>query len=102
MSSWFLLPLGDGLTAHSALTRIEAEFATLVHQGGEAADMAIFTKYQSSGDLHCSVTAYFSPATADVAAALNAMPCQRPNPDGLELVCGSDGCWEPLFGDRSE
>lgn len=99
MDSWFLLPLGDGLTAHSALNRIEAEFAAAVRLTGRASDMAVFTKYQSSGDLHCSVTAYFSPAAAKVATAMNARLCQRPAPEGLELVCGSDTCWGPLFGD---
>lgn len=99
MDSWFLLPLGDGLTAHSALNRIEAEFASAVRLTDEPSGMAVFTQYRSSGDLHCSVTAYFSPAAASVAAALNARPCQRPAAEGLELVCGSDACWVLLFDD---
>ncbi|WP_097458986.1 hypothetical protein [Mangrovitalea sediminis] len=98
MDTWFLLPLGDGITAQSVLSRIEPVFAHTYRQYGEPSDMAVFTQFLGGGDLHCSVNAYFSPATAGIATEFKALPCRRPRRESLELVFGGDACWERLFG----
>ena len=44
----------------------------------EPSEMAVFTRPESEGRLHCEVVAYFSPAAGEVAKAFDAIPCGRP------------------------
>jgi hypothetical protein len=59
--------------------------------------MAVFTRPESEGRLHCEVIVYFSPAAQQVAMAFGAEPCEKPARDGLGLLAGDSGCWSVLF-----
>ena len=50
--------------------------------------MAVFTRPDVEGRLHCEVMAYFSPAASDVAKAFDAEPCEKPARMGLGLLAG--------------
>jgi len=60
--------------------------------------MAVFTRYDSEGRLQCEVTAFFSPAAANLAAIFDAQPCFKPPREGLDLLAGDLHCWEKIFG----
>ncbi len=97
MRTWFSKKLGDGMTAYGPLEQIEEAFQPLFAAAGEPVDMAAFTRHDSEGRLHCEVTAYFSPAAAEVARICDAEPCARPARWGLDLLAGDQGCWAVLF-----
>lgn len=78
---------------------IEEVFQQLFIAAGKPLDMAVFTRQDSEGRLHCEVTAYFSPAAAHVARAFDAQPCERPSRSGLGLLAGDKLCWSVLFPD---
>lgn len=86
-ASWYCLALGDGLLATVPLNDIEAAFRQL-HPAGAPPDAAIFSRHRLDG-LQCQVTAYFSPALADLARQFNAHPCGKPATGELELLAGS-------------
>jgi hypothetical protein len=100
MTSWYALSLGDGLTAHLPSRRIEQAFTPLYEAAGKPAEMAVFLRYKSAGGLHCRVTAYFSPATADIARHFAANSCARPSRRELQLLAGDTHCWSQLFPDH--
>jgi hypothetical protein len=56
---------------------------------------AVFTR-RDAGDLHCRVSAYFSPAATAIARQFGAAPCARPGRRGLELLAGPDSSWDLL------
>ncbi|MDM7911752.1 MAG: hypothetical protein QUS09_01505, partial [Methanotrichaceae archaeon] len=60
-------------------------------------EMAVFTRPESEGRLHCKVMAYFSPAAADVAETFDAEPCVKPARAGLGLLAGDERSWSVLF-----
>ena len=97
MNSWYSLSLGDGITSAIPSAEIEEAFAKQFSVAGRPADMAVFTRAESEGRLHCEVIAYFSPAAQDVAAAFDAEPCEKPTPQGLGLLAGDASCWTLLF-----
>jgi hypothetical protein len=94
---WFIKDLGDGLTASEPLDRIEELFRVEHLRAGRPRDMAVFISHQSEGRLHCEVFAYFSPAAAALAKAMDAAPCGRPSPEVLRLLAGAEGAWQALF-----
>ena len=59
--------------------------------------MAVFTRLEAEGRLHCEVIAYFSPAAHEVAKAFEADPCAKPAQSGLGLLAGDQGSWLALF-----
>ncbi len=59
--------------------------------------MAVLTRPESEGRLHCEVIAYFSPAAADIAKAFDAEPCEKPARAGLGLLIGDESSWSVLF-----
>ena len=63
--------------------------------------MAIFTRSESEGRLHCEVIVYFSPAAADVAKAFDAQICTKPGREGLGLLAGDEHSWAVLFDDSA-
>jgi hypothetical protein len=95
MNSWHSLALGDGILASVAGEDIKQQFLTRP-SSDQAAENAIFIRYDS-GDLHCEVTAYFSPGVADIARHFGATVCSQPDRRGLELLAGSPECWDLLF-----
>lgn len=93
---WFCLDLGDGILAEPKL----AEFTlALANSAPQQQQRAIFVRHQF-GDLHCAVTAYFSPQTAAIAQQLGALNCTAPDPQGLSLVAGDMAAWQLLSGDN--
>ena len=97
MESWYSLSLGDGITSGMLSTEIETAFARRFAEAGGPQAMAVFTRPESEGRLHCEVIAYFSPAAWDLAKAFDAEPCEQPNREGLNLLAGEDAAWSVLF-----
>jgi hypothetical protein len=94
---WHTLPLGDGMMANEPSGEIRGAFLRGFESAGKPADMAVFTRLESEGRLHCEVIAYFSPAATELANEFDAEPCQRPSRSGLGLLAGDDACWHILF-----
>jgi hypothetical protein len=94
---WFSITLGDGLTAEMPCRDIETAFLALFIKAGKPCDMAVFTRYDSAAHVHCEVTAYFSPAAAELAEMFDAQPCAKPTAEGLDLLAGDKNCWLVLF-----
>lgn len=94
---WFSKALGDGVWAYSKTDQIKDLFQPLFVLAGRPMDMAVFTRHESEGRLHCEVIAYFSPAAATVAHVLNAQPCGKPCRGELDLLAGESACWPVLF-----
>lgn len=97
MGSWYSLSLGDGMTAPLPSEEIAEAFEEVFAVAGGPADMAVFTRPESEGRLHCEVMAYFSPAAQKVAEAFDAEPCAKPARAGLGLLAGNAQCWSVLF-----
>ncbi|MCQ3937336.1 MAG: hypothetical protein DPW18_09845 [Chloroflexi bacterium] len=95
--AWYSLPLGDGMTANEPSEEIRAAFWAAFKSAGEPADMAVFTRHESEGRLHCEVVAYFSPSASGLAKLFDAEPCRRPERSGLGLLAGTEGSWSVLF-----
>jgi hypothetical protein len=100
MATWRLLRLGDGMTSGALSAEIEDAFASAFAQSGKPAAMAVFTRPESEGRLHCEVIAYFSPAAASIANQFDAEPCGPPARAGLGLLAGDSSCWSVLFPER--
>lgn len=96
-TSWYSLSLGDGIMASMPAEGIREAFLPIFQQAGRPFDMAVFTRLESEGRLHCEVIAYFSPATSELAIKLEAEPCKRPSRGGLGLLAGDAACWPILF-----
>ena len=101
METWYFLSLGDGMTSGVPSMEIEEAFAPVFAAAGKPAAMAVFTRPESEGRLHCEVIAYFSPAAQDVAQAFDAALCERPARAGLELLAGDPDSWSMLFPDQN-
>ena len=97
MSVWYTINLGDAMLEGDSLDRIKAIFLSEYEKVPGCKDMAVFVRHDSEGRLHCEVTVYFSPASVIVAKAVDAIPCNRPSPDGLGSLAGSEQCWSVLF-----
>ncbi len=97
MQTWFSQPLGDGVWAFALKEQIREQFASLFEAAGQPVDMAVFTRHELEGRLQCEVVAYFSPATAALAQALGAQPCQQPAHHDLDLLAGDAASWAVLF-----
>lgn len=97
MDTWHSKSLGDGMMAAMPADEIEAAFLQLFSAAGKPLDMAVFTRHESEGRLHCEVMAYFSPAARDVAQAFDAEPCEKPSRAGLGLLVGDTLSWSALF-----
>ena len=76
---------------------VEEAFLEAFASAGSPPEMAVFTRPESEGRLHCEVMAYFSPAVQEVAEAFDAEPCAKPARAGLGLLAGREECWSVLF-----
>lgn len=85
------------MLAWEALDEIEALFKSRYATFENFKDLAVFSRHESEGRLHCEVMVYFSPATDVLAKEIKARPCQRPAPSGLSLLAGSGESWATLF-----
>jgi hypothetical protein len=101
MESWYSISLGDGITAPTPAAEIEQVFVGSFNAAGRPANMAVFTRAESEGRLHCEVIAYFSPAGREIAKIFDAQPCEKPERVGLGLLAGDPGCWSVLFPETS-
>lgn len=101
MSKWFTCNLGDAMLASEALEHIKTLFMSAYEGSNGSNEMAIFVRHESDGRLHCEVRVYFSPATAHVAEAVDAIACNKPIPSGLGLLAGSEDAWSILFSGDS-
>jgi len=97
MRTWFYKNLGDAIMAAQSSDKIREAFLALFESARKPKDMAVFTRNDSEGRLHCEVSVYFSPAAAEVAQAFDAKPCERPLKNGLELLAGDQNSWPILF-----
>jgi len=99
MRDWFFKNLGDGMLASVPLTNLEELLLSVYADAGNPSDMAAFFRHESEGRLHCEVNVYLSPASDIVARQIDAMPCERPSPDGLSMLAGSEDSWNALFSE---
>ncbi|HEX2990679.1 MAG TPA: hypothetical protein VHO49_08365 [Anaerolineales bacterium] len=97
MNPWYSVSLGDGMMSPVPSAEIEERFQAAFLAAGKPPEMAVFTRSESEGRLHCEVIAYFSPAAAEVAKAFDARPCPKPAREGLGLLAGDKGSWPVLF-----
>jgi len=97
MDVWFTKNLGDAMLAGEPLEQIKTLFLSAYERAKNANEMALFFRHESEGRLHCEVKIYFTPASAFVAEAVDATPCNKPSPDGLGLLAGSKDVWSVLF-----
>ena len=100
MDSWYSKELGDAITAGTPSAEIEQAFQRAFAAAGKPLSMAVFTRQESEGRLHCEVTAYFSPAAKDVAHAFDAQPCEKPAFNSLALLAGDTLSWTLLFPEK--
>ncbi len=99
MSYWYSVSLGDGIMAAAPSDEIEKAFLQAFDTAGKPSEMAVFTRLESEGRLHCEMIAYFSPAAADVAKEFDAEPCAKPARAGLGLLAGDARSWLILFSE---
>jgi hypothetical protein len=99
MDAWYTKGLGDGMTASLPSEEIQEAFLRSFQAAGGPPEMAVFTRLESEGRLHCEVMAYFSPAAKDVAKAFEAQPCEKPSRMGLDLLAGDRHVWSVLFNE---
>jgi len=96
-----MINLGDAMLADQQKTRVKQAVELAYQQAARPKDMAAFIRHESAGRLHCEVKIYFSPASAEVAAALGAQTCERPSPFDLGWFVGSNDAWQALFPEKS-
>lgn len=100
MNRWFMRSLGDGVLAGEHIDSIKAIFVPAYTEAGCPRDMALFSRHESDGRLHCEVQVFFSPSSAHVAKEIGATACERPEPGNLDLLAGSENSWQVLFPER--
>ena len=102
MDTWYLKELGDAAYGVDQLLEesLQPLFREIYALSGSPPDMAVFTRLETEGRLHCELIAYFSPAAAEVARKLGAGPCIKPAPAGLKLLAGDERAWSALFPQR--
>ena len=99
-NTWYSVSLGDGMWAPTLSAQIEEAFLRLFDEAGKPVNMAVFTRSESEGRLHCEVIAYISPATRKVAEAFGAEPCEKPSRNELGLLAGSPNSWAFFFPEK--
>ena len=97
--TWYSVSLGDGMWAPTVSEQIEEKFRASFEEAGKPLDMAVFTRSESEGRLHCEVIAYFSPAAWNAAMVFDAKPCEKPLRDGLGLLAGDSNSWAVFFAE---
>lgn len=101
MRNWFLLNLGDAMLACDQQDRIKQLLLSAYADVGNPKGMAAFIRHESEGRLHCEVKIYLSPMFAAVAREVNAKLCEKPLPEGLSMLAGSQDSWPLLFPERT-
>ena len=101
MRNWFLKNLGDAMLAGDQQDRIKQLLLSAYSEADSPKEMAAFIRHESEGRLHCEVKIYFSPMSIAVAREVNAEPCEKPSPDGLSILAGSQDSWIVLFPEQT-
>lgn len=101
-ATWYVKELGDAAYGADRLLEesLQPSFREIYTRDGSPPDMAVFTRLESEGRLHCELVVYFSPAAGEVARTFGADPCGQPAPAGLQLVAGDERAWSALFPER--
>jgi hypothetical protein len=102
MNTWYSVSLGDGMWAPVLFAQIEEIFCPQFDAAGKPVEMAVFTRSESEGRLHCEVIAYFSPASGEVAKLFSAEPCEKPAREGLGLLVGDPHCWDVILPESGD
>ena len=97
MGTWYTKELGDGMTASTPAEEIKQAFLRKFQAEGQPPEMAVFTRLESEGRMHCERIAYFSPAAEQVAKSFQAWPCEKPARLGLDLLAGDENSCSLLF-----
>lgn len=97
MDTWYTKDLGNGIMASTPAEEIRQAFQRSSQDKGAPPEMAVFTRLESEGRLHCEMMAYFSPAAREIALAFEARPCGKPARAGLGLLAGTQESWALLF-----
>jgi hypothetical protein len=98
MNTWFSKSLGDAIYGgDEILAKVHADVQQMFAGAGDPPNMAVFTRLESEGRLHCELVVYFSPAAREAADIFGADPCEKPVRAGLELFAGNSACWPVLF-----
>ena len=99
---WYTKSLGDAAyTADQLLEEsLRPAFREMYVRKGSPPEIAVFTRLESEGRLHCELVVYFSPAAAELARKFEAGPCAKPAPAGLALFAGDERAWSALFPER--
>jgi hypothetical protein len=97
MGIWFKKNLGDAMLAFVELDHIEAVCQSTYTKANCSKEMAVLLRHESEGRLQCEVVVYFSPAMAQIAGELGAIPCEQPTKYGLSLLVGTPTAWPVLF-----
>jgi hypothetical protein len=100
MNRWFSKDLGDAMLAFEELDQIEAQYRAIYGQQASPNDVAVFTRHNSEGSLHCRVEVFFSPAASELAKQMNAQPCNKPSSNDLGLLAGTEASWTALFPEQ--
>jgi hypothetical protein len=100
--TWYSSEIGDGIMAAGPAAEIETAFYRLFNSAGRPASMAVFSRLESEGRLHCEMVVYFSPAAAEIARQFEAEPCEKPARAGLGLLAGDKAAWGLLFPESAE
>lgn len=101
-ATWYVKDLGDAAYGADRLLEesLQPSFQETYVRAGSPPEMAVFTRLESEGRLHCGLVVYFSPAAGEVARTLGAGPCGKPAPVGLRLFAGDERAWSALFPER--
>jgi hypothetical protein len=97
MNDWFLKNLGDPMLAHDQQEQIKQLLLSVYARSNRPGEMAAFIRHESEGRLHCEVKIYFSPMLVSIAREVDAQPCEKPAPDGMSMLVGSQESWDILF-----
>ena len=97
VGSWFRKNLGDAMMAFEQIEQIESQFRSIYGRRACADDVAVFTRHNSEGSLHCRVEVFVSPAAGELAKQIDAEPCRKPPTNDLGLLAGNPACWSVLF-----
>ncbi len=97
MGKWFRKNLGDAMLAFMELDQVEAVCQSAYIKTNCTKEMAVLLRHESEGRLQCEVVIYFSPAMAEIAGELGAIPCEQPTKYDLSLLVGSSAAWSVFF-----
>lgn len=88
MTTWFSLPLGDGMFAFEPKEALREQTHRAFEDADRPAHFAVFTRHELEGRLQCEVIAYFTPEAADLARSQGAKSCAPPSGQDMDWMAG--------------